>query len=245
MTTFQPRLDARLEAVLGFIRAETHADLGTDHAGLPIRLVQTGRARRCIAVELNAAPLALARRQVARAGLEGAIDLRLGDGLAPLAAGEAGSASMTGLGAGTIAGVLARGQALGNLPPRLVLQPNDAPLALRRWAREAGYWLAAETLVAGYWPYPVLVLEQREGPDPAYEGLPEAAALRFGPQLLRAGHPLLRAVLEEAYGRYVRAAAPGRSAQRELDAVREALDYLGWSWADVELPLRRSKSRGK
>lgn len=227
--TFQPKLDPRLEAVLGFIRAETHADLGTDHAGLPIRLLQTGRVRRCIGVELNAAPLELARRQVARAGLGGQIDLRLGDGLAPLEMGEVQSVSMTGLGAGTIAGVLERGRQAGKLPPHVVVQPNDSPLALREWARAAGYWLEAEMLIDGYWPYPVLSLRQAGGPDPAYSDMPEAAALRFGPQLLRERHPLLRRVLADAYGRYAPAAAPGRPAERELHAVLAALDYLGWT----------------
>ncbi|GHF95069.1 tRNA (adenine-N(1))-methyltransferase [Deinococcus piscis] len=231
--TFQPRLDARLEMVLSLIRAEVHADIGTDHAGLPIRLVQTGRVRRCIGVELNAAPLELAHRQVARAGLGGQIELRQGDGLAPLGPGEVDSVSMTGLGAGTIAGVLERGRQGGQLPGRAVVQCNDSPLALRSWAREAGYWLEAETLVDGYWPYPVLAFTRAAGPDPAYDDLPLDAALRFGPQLLREHHPLLRRVLADAYGRYAPAAAPGRSAQRELDAVLEALAYLGWTVADL------------
>lgn len=232
-STFRPKLDPRLEAVLGLIRAETHADLGTDHAGLPIRLLQTGRVRRCIGVELNAQPLELARRQVARAGLQSQLELRQGDGLAPLGSGEVQSVSMTGLGAGTIAGVLERGRQAGKLPPRVVVQPNDSPLALREWARQAGYWLEAETLVDGYWPYPVLVFVRADGADPAYEGVPLAAGLRFGPHLLRKRHPLLRRVLADAYGRYAPAAAPGRTAQRELDAVLEALAYLGWTVEDV------------
>ena len=70
---------------------------------------------------------------------------------------------------------------------------------------------------------------QADGPDPAYADLPEAAALRFGPCLLRERHPLLRRVLADAYGRYAPAAAPGRPAERELRAVLEALTYLGWT----------------
>ncbi|WP_278914590.1 tRNA (adenine(22)-N(1))-methyltransferase TrmK, partial [Deinococcus wulumuqiensis] len=56
-----PTLDARLGAVLDLIRADTHADIGTDHARLPVRLVREGRVSRCVAVELNPGPLALAR----------------------------------------------------------------------------------------------------------------------------------------------------------------------------------------
>ncbi|MFC6591958.1 tRNA (adenine(22)-N(1))-methyltransferase TrmK [Deinococcus lacus] len=232
--TFAPRLDARLEAVLSLIQADTHADIGTDHAGLPIRLVQLGRVRRCIGIELNAPPLALARRQVARAGLSGQIDLRQGDGLAPLQPGEAESVSMTGLGAGTIAAVLERGRQAGRLPARAVVQCNDSPLSLRRWARVAGYWLSAETLAHGHWPYPVLALTRAAGTDPAYGDLPLEAALRFGPRLLRERHPLLRRVLADAYGRYAPAAAPGRPAADELAAVLAALEYLGWTARDLQ-----------
>ncbi|WP_261664813.1 tRNA (adenine(22)-N(1))-methyltransferase TrmK [Deinococcus sp. Marseille-Q6407] len=231
---FQPRLGPRLETVLSLIHADTHADIGTDHAGLPIRLVQTGRVRRCIGVELNAAPLELARRQVARAGLSERIELRQGDGLSPLEPGEVQSVSMTGLGAGTIAGVLERGRAAGKLPGRAVVQCNDSPLSLRRWAQDAGYWLEAETLVDGYWPYPVLAFTQAEGNDPAYADLPLEAALRFGPRLLHERCPLLRRVLADAYGRYAPAAAPGRPAERELVAVLAALEYLGWTVDEIQ-----------
>ena len=220
-----PTLDARLEAVLELIDAGTHADIGTDHARLPIRLVREGRARRCVAVELNPGPFALARRMVARAGLTGHIDVRQGDGFAPISPGELGSASVTGMGAYTIRGILER--AGERRPPVLVLQPNDSPLWLRLWARENGYHLRAEPLLPGYWAYPVLRLERAEGPDPAYTGLPVAAALRYGPLLLREGPALLRERIGADIARLTPVAAPGREAWAELAAAREALAVLG------------------
>jgi len=220
-----PALDARLEAVLELIRAEVHADIGSDHAHLPIRLLREGRAGRCVVVELNPGPLAQARRNVERARLQDRIDVREGDGFTPLAPGEVGSASMTGLGAGTMAAILRRGG--DRVPPALVLQPNDSPLPLRTWAREAGYHLRAERLVPGYWPYPVLRLERAEGPDPAYRGLPLAAALRYGPHLLREGPDLLRQQVEADIVRLTPLAAPGRTAQTELETAQQALVVLG------------------
>lgn len=216
-----PALDARLEAVLHLIRAEVHADIGTDHARLPLRLVRGGRVSRCVAVELNPGPLALARRMVARARLTEQIDVRQGDGFAPIQPGELGSASVTGMGAYTIRGILDR--AGERLPPALVLQPNDSPLWLRTWARENSYHLRAERLLPGYWAYPVLRLERAEGPDPAYADLPAAAALRYGPLLLRKGPALLRARIEADIERLTPGAAPGREAWAELAAAREAL----------------------
>ena len=207
------------------IRADTHADIGTDHARLPVRLVREGRVRRCVAVELNPGPLALARRMVARARLTEQIDVRQGDGFAPVLPGELGSASITGMGAYTIRGILDR--AGERLPPALVLQPNDSPLWLRLWARENGYHLRAERLLPGHWSYPVLRLERAPGADPAYAGLPEAAALRYGPLLLRERPPLLLERLQADVARLTPVAAPGREAQDELAAAREALSWGG------------------
>ncbi|MFC5848463.1 tRNA (adenine(22)-N(1))-methyltransferase TrmK [Deinococcus petrolearius] len=217
-------LDARLGAVLALVRAEVHADIGTDHARLPVALIRSGRARRCVAVDLNPGPLAQARRNVAGAGLAGRIEVRPGDGFAPLRPGEADSASLCGMGAATIRGVLERAGVA--LPPRLVLQPNDSPEPLRVWAQARGYHLTAETLAAGYWLYPVLALERADGPDPAYAGLPPAAALRYGPLLLRAAGAALREQVEADLRRLTPHAAPGRPAERELATAQEARAWL-------------------
>lgn len=219
------RLDERLEAVLALVHTGIHADIGSDHAKLPLRLIQSGRARRCIVVELNPGPLALARRNVARAGLTDHIEIRAGDGFAPLHPAEADSASITGMGAGTIAGILRRAE-VGVLTPTLVLQPNDNPAPIRVWAQESGYHLTDERLIDGYWPYPVLRLVRQSGPDPAYSGLPLAAALRYGPHLLREAGPLLAARIRADVLRLTPLAAPGRTAQLELNAAQDALKVI-------------------
>ena len=219
-----PSLDARLEAVLALICAEVHADIGSDHAHLPIRLLREGRASRAVVVELNPGPLALARRNAARAGLTHRLEVRAGDGFAPLVPGEVDSASLTGMGAGTVAGILRR--AGDRLPPTLIVQPNDSPRPLRIWAHEDGYHLTAERLIPGHWIYPVLQLERRGGPDPAYLGLPLNAALRYGPHLLQAGSALLRAQVQADLTRLTPLARPGRPAQAELETARAALEVL-------------------
>ncbi len=219
-----PVLDARLEAVLALIRAEVHADIGSDHAHLPIRVVQEGRAERCVVVEVNPGPLGHARTSVARSGLRERMEVREGNGFDPLGAGEVDSASLTGMGAATILGVLER--AGEKLPGALVLQPNDSPRPLRVWARASGYHLTAERLAAGHWAYPVLRLERRPGLDPAYAGLPLEAALRYGPLLLRGRSPLLLEQVRRDVARLTPLAAPGRPAEWELATARSALQVL-------------------
>ncbi|AWT34123.1 tRNA (adenine-N(1))-methyltransferase [Deinococcus arenae] len=219
-----PNLDARLQAVLHLIQADVHADIGSDHAHLPIRLAQLGRITRGVIVEVNPGPLEHARVNVARAGLTDRLEVRAGDGLAPLAPGEVQSASMTGMGAQTMLGILTRTP--DRVPDALVLQPNDSPEPLRRWAQARGYHVTAEVLTPGFWRYPVLRLERQSGPDPAYVGLPAGAALRYGPHLLREGSPLLREQVAADVTRLTPLAAPGRAATHELEVAQSAAVWL-------------------
>ncbi|WP_293912805.1 tRNA (adenine(22)-N(1))-methyltransferase TrmK [Deinococcus sp.] len=218
------KLDARLHAVLSLTEAEVHADIGTDHAALPLALIQSGRCERVIAVELKGGPLALARRAVAASGLANRIEVRQGDGFGPILPGEVGSASLCGLGARTILSILERA---AWLPPMLILQPNAEPEVLRGWAQAKGFHLNAETLAEGFWRYPILKFEQRDGLDPAYLNLPHAAALRFGPHLLRRRDAGLLAELERQHGRLSHLySTGGERVQADLQTVRDALSWL-------------------
>ncbi len=222
-----PSLDARLQAAADLIRAPLHADIGSDHAALPLALLRCGRAERVVIVEKTAGPLEVARQAVQLAGLEDRAGLRLGDGLAPLLPHELESVSLTGLGACTMLGILNRGRAVGRVPKALVAQPNDDAGLLRGWASGHGYWLTAEALAPGFWRYPVLRFEQSSGPDPAYQGLPGAAALACGPHLLRQRHPLL---VQEMQAQLERLEGLERHARpqilSDLATVRSALDWL-------------------
>nr|WP_246351500.1 tRNA (adenine(22)-N(1))-methyltransferase TrmK [Deinobacterium chartae] len=219
-----PRLEERLQAVLQRIRSEVHADIGSDHAHLPLHLLASGRVRRCVVVEKTAAPAAVARATLEAFGWLHAAEVRVADGLSGLHPGEVRSVSITGMGAKTVRDILeGRPERLDGVN-RLVLQPNDEPSALRRWARERGWHLEDEALLAGYWAYPLLCFVRGEGEDPAYAGHDLELALRFGPQLLSRRDPLLRRTLEAHSGRLERVQVHGNPRTlRELAQVRAAL----------------------
>lgn len=230
--TSLPALDARLQGVFRLIVAGevqgVHADIGSDHARLPMALAQSGHFLRVIVVELNPGPLEVAREAVARARLSERVQLRQGDGFEPVQAGEVGSASMTGMGARTMLGILQRAQSAGKLPPTLTVQPNAEAGALRRWAYHSGYWLAEECLLTGFWNYAALRLERAAGPDPAYAGLPLEAALHFGPKLLRRRDPLLRHEVQRQETRLKPLLPFARvDVLDEWERVQAALEYLG------------------
>lgn len=257
-----PKLDPRLQAVLELIspqlppelhasdsecsaRHRIHADIGSDHAYLPIRIMLEKRATRCIAVEVNQSPYEKASQSIAKIQLKTPIDidLRYGDGFAPLQIGEVNSASICGMGAYTICSIL---RAAGpKVPEHLILQCNDSPLFIRLWAEETGFHIRSEQLIAGYWPYPVLELirPHTKSPDPAYqafyssstdktssadktEKLSKDVALRYGPHLLREASELIRQIIQTDIKRLEPVATPEREAWHELQTARRALELL-------------------
>jgi len=74
------------------------ADIGSDHAYLPVYLVHQGVCPRVIASDVAAGPLCNAADTVRRAALQDKIELRLSDGFSRFAATDADCWVMTGMG---------------------------------------------------------------------------------------------------------------------------------------------------
>lgn len=222
-------MDQRLRAVAELLEKllvpvvdPVHADVGTDHALLPLELLRRGQVARVIAIEKTQGPLQ--RAQQALKGL--AAEVRQGDGLAPLATREVDSLSISGMGRRTILAILKAHPE--RIPERLVLQPNDDGQALRGWARQQGFLLTDERSVQGFGYHEVLALKRQQGPDPAYVGVPEDLALCFGPWLLKRRDPLLQAELEKQYTRLKKLLA-GESRPRvrtQFELVTRAIDRM-------------------
>lgn len=145
------QLSKRLQAITTFIpRGSAVADIGSDHAMLPVYLLQQEIARKAVAGEVNEGPFQAARRQVAQAGLSERISVRLGDGLAVVSPGEVDVIVIAGMGGGTIVDILTEGEAQGKLEgiSRLVLQPNIAERLVREWFITSGWKLSEELLLS-------------------------------------------------------------------------------------------------
>lgn len=162
-------LDARLAMVAACIRPGSRlADIGTDHAYLPVWLVEAGVCPSAIASDLRPGPLESARRTVEAAGLSDRISLRLGDGLSTVQPGEAEDIAIAGMGGETIAAILAAAPLVQDKAVRLVLQPMSRAEELRRFLLENGFSLLAERLVTdGAHLYPVMTAVYTQAPPPA------------------------------------------------------------------------------
>ena len=115
-------MDNRLLFVAGLINgANTVCDVGTDHALLPIYLIENKKAKRVIASDINAAPLNVGQTNVIKAGVADKIELRLSCGFENYKENEFDLAVIAGMGGETIAEIINKATIPLNMP--LILQP--------------------------------------------------------------------------------------------------------------------------
>ena len=154
-------LDKRLSAVAALVRPGSRlADIGTDHAYLPVHLIQAGVCPSAIASDIGAGPLDAARRTVTENGLSSKIALRLGNGLATVSAKEIDDIAIAGMGGETIVMILEAAPWVKDVRIRLILQPMTRAEDLRRWLLQNGFSILEEHLIVdGRHLYPVLAAE--------------------------------------------------------------------------------------
>ncbi|OAT85821.1 tRNA (adenine(22)-N(1))-methyltransferase [Desulfotomaculum copahuensis] len=212
-------LTGRLAAIAAYVPAgPVVADIGTDHARLPIYLVEKGICPRVLATDLHEKPFQSACRAVSEHGLADRIEVRLGDGLRPLVPGEAGVVVVAGMGGNTIRRILAGGPAVLAGVKSLVLQPMADAGDLRRWLVDNGWRLVEESLVEedGHL-YTIMAAE------PGWEEISDPWLLEVGPRLVERCDPLLLKHLERIKSEYQRVlCCLARS--RSQAAERKALD---------------------
>lgn len=136
----------RLLQIAAFVRDGSRvADVGSDHAFLPVMLVESGKCPHAIATDIHQGPVLRARQTVREASLEDAIEVRMGDGLAPVLPHEVDDVVIAGMGGETIVAILQAAPWLQHPSYHLVLQPMSHAEELRRYLTEHGFAVQKET----------------------------------------------------------------------------------------------------
>ncbi|MBO5746903.1 MAG: SAM-dependent methyltransferase [Clostridia bacterium] len=140
-------VDNRLKKIAGMIRVgSTVADIGTDHAYLPVFLVRNKIAVRAFACDVSDGPLDNARATVENAGVDNII-IRKGDGLAAVAPSEADTFVIAGMGGDLIARILEAALWVKDARYELILQPMTAVEDLREYLCNNGFQIVMERAV--------------------------------------------------------------------------------------------------
>lgn len=139
-------LTARLQTIADQVpQGAILADIGTDHAYLPVWLLLNGRISHAIAADLRDGPLARAHETAAQHRVSDKISFRLCNGLADIEPDEADTIVIAGMGGETIAAILedAPWTKEGKL---LLLQPMTSFPNLRLWLQQNGYQIIKEII---------------------------------------------------------------------------------------------------
>lgn len=139
-------LDGRLSSAAKFVRqGAVFADVGTDHAHLPIFLLKAGVISRAVCSDINQGPLDKARENARGAGLLSKIEFYLTDGAEALSGCGVSDVGICGMGGELIARIVEDAKWLHSSAIRLILQPMTRVAHLRRALASFGFRINAES----------------------------------------------------------------------------------------------------
>ena len=215
--------DARLGAAFEFIRGGTMADVGTDHAYLPIALLRRELVDFAVATDIHRGPAEVAAAHLAANGIgEDRAAVLLTDGLHGAEDYHPTDICIFGMGGEMIAHIIKEAPWLKQASIRLILQPMTKQDTLREYQDQNGFRIRDERLVKTDRIYQILCAE--------YDGNTRTHSL---PELLMGKQNLERndALSQELARRHVdilTAARAGKQKGANPDTTREdeLLDFF-------------------
>ncbi len=139
-------LDGRLSVCAKLVRQGAKlADVGTDHAYLPVWLAKNGLISSAIASDIREKPLMSGADNIEKYGCGDIVSTRLCSGLDGVSEDEADDIVMAGMGGELIAKLIENAPWLKNADKRLILQPMTKAHSLREYLCENGFTILSET----------------------------------------------------------------------------------------------------
>lgn len=160
----------RLPTAASFIRRGAYfADIGTDHALLPIYAVKSGTAVHAIASDVNEAPLLRAKENIRRCGLEKKIDCMLTSGFDGMGSLPITDAAICGMGGELTAEIINGAPFIRRIGFRLIIQPMTRAEAAREALGAAGFCISVERTVYEDGKFYTIIAADHDGIEKTYD----------------------------------------------------------------------------
>ena len=223
-------LSKRLLAVAGFVTPGSRvADIGTDHAFVPIYLMEHKIVPSALAMDIGKGPLLAAEEHIKEHGLEKYITARQSDGVLALQDGEADSVIIAGMGGALVIKILSEGRERLRNVKELILQPQSEVEKVRHFLYESGYHITAEEMVFEDGKYYPMMHAVPGRDDTVY---PESY-FKYGGWLFREKNEVLLRYLEKEE-REVREIQKKLLPGQEKERIRARLDEIKERLAVIE-----------
>lgn len=222
-------LSIRLQKAAEFVPQDARlADIGSDHAYLPVALMLQGKISYGIAGEVVVGPYKSAQKQVAKYGLENKINVRLADGLEAVSLSDQVSAiTICGMGGVLIRDILQRGKEKQRLSgeERLILQPNVGERQLRQWLISEGYTITNESIVEENNKVYEIIVADKKSNQPTYTD----KEIFFGPVLLKTKAPVFVGKWQHKLNKQEKILnSLHQSDQDVAEKIREVMQEIEW-----------------
>ena len=190
------QISERLKTVASFVTEGMKvADIGTDHAYVPIYLVQEGRIPSALAMDVGRGPLKRAKEHIAEQGLSEKIETRLSNGFSAFQKGDAQSVVIAGLGGELMIQILNLGKYVISDVSEFILSPHSEIHKVRAFLMGHGFSIVKETMLCEEGIYYTVIKAVYGRGD--YETEPE---IWYGKRLLEEKNPVLLEYLKIEYG---------------------------------------------
>ena len=141
-------INKRLELVASYVENRRLADIGSDHAYLPIFLAKEGKLDYAIAGEIVEGPHKVSIKNVKEEGLSDIIECRKAAGLDAITLEDNIEViTICGMGGKLISDILEDGKDKLINKPNLILQPNVGECFVREKLQKLGYNIVAENII--------------------------------------------------------------------------------------------------
>ncbi len=209
------KIGTRLLSVAKMVgKTEKMADIGSDHALLPIWLLGQGSVKKAIAGEFGDGPFSRARQAAYDSGRAAQLEVRQGNGLQILQPNEVETVVIAGMGGDLIVEILQDSPDKTNSFSRYILQPMRHEAVLRKWLSEQRWPIVREELIFENQKYYVVLETHPGNTAPPLKDL----EILLGPRLLVSKDPKVFQWLEQMQNKYAQIAqkiALSRTATQE------------------------------
>ena len=223
------KLSKRLQTIADFVKkGAVVADIGTDHAHIPIYLIKNNIISKAYACDINAGPLEKAKENINYYGVKN-IELRLSNGLEKLKTDEADTFIIAGMGGELITDSLEKGRRFFATERKFILSPHTKTDEVRKYLLSNGFEITKEDMCIDEGKFYTVMEAVYMGKTFSYTN----GELLFGKYLIDNKNPVLFDYLKKEKQKYLNIiSADGindtrrRELKDRLDIIEETINEM-------------------